>query len=106
MVRIIYIFGYQNSLSMNFLRKFFKRDIATVICPRCLGKGEVDVNDIKRLGRELARVPGPCAYCNEIGKVESHLISKVDVDEAYLTTALSDAERKKVFNGNRKAVKE
>jgi hypothetical protein len=38
-------------------------------CPRCLGKGEVDWEDIKRLNRLNDWDPGPCAYCDQEGKV-------------------------------------
>jgi len=84
---------------MNFFRRLFKRK-PTVQCPRCLGKGRVDWDDIKRLGKELKWGPGRCAYCNGIGKVDPALTSKVAVDETYLTTNLPYAERKGVIDGN------
>jgi hypothetical protein len=69
-----------------------------VDCPRCLGKGNVDVEDIKRLKKEAFWIPGPCAYCNGIGKVPPDRIEKVPVDFEYLTTDLSSLERFKVIN--------
>ena len=35
-----------------------------MICPRCLGKGFVDLNDIKRLDREDYWGQGYCRYCD------------------------------------------
>ena len=84
---------------MNFFRRLFKRK-PTVQCPRCLGKGRVDWDDIKRLGKELKWGPGRCAYCNGTGKVDPALMSKVAVGETYLTTNLPYAERKGVIDGN------
>jgi hypothetical protein len=34
---------------MDFLKKLFNSPIAKKQCPRCLGKGHVDLQDIKRL---------------------------------------------------------
>jgi len=75
-----------------------------VDCPRCLGKGHVDLEDIKRLKKELFWVPGKCAYCNGIGKVPPDRIEKVSVDFEYLTTDLSSLERHKVINANEQAL--
>ena len=44
--------------------------MSMVQCPRCLGKTHVDQEDIRRLGREMEWIPGPCAYCEGTGKVE------------------------------------
>ena len=41
-----------------------------MICPRCLGKGFVDLNDIKRLDREGDWGQGYCRYCDAQGFVE------------------------------------
>ena len=41
-----------------------------MICPRCLGKGFVDLNDIKRLDRENEWDQGYCRYCDAQGFVE------------------------------------
>ncbi len=41
-----------------------------MICPRCLGKGFVDLNDIKRLGMEKEWEQGYCHYCSGQGDVE------------------------------------
>ena len=41
-----------------------------MICPRCLGKGFVDLNDIKRLGKETRWEQGACPYCGGQGNVK------------------------------------
>ncbi len=69
-------------------------------CPRCLGKGHVDLNDIKRLRKELIWVPGQCAYCNGQGKVASDLHTKISPDNAFLTTDLSSKERRELLRGD------
>jgi hypothetical protein len=45
-------------------------------CPRCLGKTDVDWDDIKRLQLELFWVPGPCRYCEGSGKLPKRLIAE------------------------------
>ncbi len=50
-------------------------------CPRCLGNGYVDLNDIKRLKKELDWLPGQCTYCHGKGKVSYHKLVTVSVDE-------------------------
>ena len=75
-----------------------------VECPRCLGKGKVDLEDIKRLKKELYWGPGKCAYCNGIGKVPPDRIEKVRPDFEYLTTDLPSWERHKVINGDSDAL--
>lgn len=62
--------------------------------PEMLAKGNVDWEDIKRLGKELKWLPGKCAYCNGTGKVSSEMLSKLSADTTYLTTDISEEERK------------
>lgn len=76
-----------------------------ITCPRCLGKGEVDMGDIKRLKKELFWGPGKCAYCNGFGKVPPDRVEKVDVDFEYLTTELTSTERHKILNRDEDALK-
>lgn len=76
-----------------------------VDCPRCLGKGKVDLEDIKRLKKELFWRPGKCAYCNGIGKVPPGRIKKLSADFEYLTVDLLSSERYKVINGDADALK-
>jgi len=68
-------------------------------CPRCLGKGHVDMGDITRLGKELKWLPGPCAYCGGKGKVKAQMISRVNPGITYLTTDLEKDERQRLLNG-------
>lgn len=87
---------------MNLLNRIF--NTKKVDCPRCLGKGNVDWDDIKRLKKELRWRPGSCAYCNGKGKVNSNMESKVDIDNTYLTTDLDNEERKLILNNDTKAL--
>jgi hypothetical protein len=86
---------------MNFLERIFRSNM--VDCPRCLGKGHVDLEDIRRLKKELFWAPGKCAYCNGNGKVPPARIEKVSVDFEYLTTDLPSTERFKIINGDENA---
>ena len=89
------IFDSNNNTKMNFFNSLSGKKLTD--CPRCLGKGQIDIDDIKRLKRELKWVPGKCAYCNGNGKVDSALPEKLPADFAYLTTNLTDDERKRVL---------
>lgn len=81
---------------------FFKR--LDVECPRCLGKGFVDWEDIIRLKRQLKWVPAPCAYCNAVGRVEKEILSKVAVDCMYLTIDLPEAIIDKIKEGDKETI--
>ena len=74
-----------------------------VQCPRCQGKGNVDWDDIVRLGQELQWIPGPCAYCNGKGKVSARMISKLNADYSYLTIDIGSEERRRLFKGDENA---
>lgn len=87
---------------MKFINRIFRSNM--VDCPRCLGKGKVDIEDIKRLKKELFWAPGKCAYCNGIGKVPPDRIEKLSPDFEYLTTDLPSWERHKVINGDQDAL--
>ena len=87
---------------MSFLFNLFKS--TKVECPRCLGKGEVDLNDLKRLQKELKWIPGNCAYCLGKGKVRSKMISRVPADMTYLTLELPPLERNRLINGDENAL--
>src|SRR5277367_3216758 len=91
--------------NMNFIKRLFNRlPKATVECPRCLGKGNVDQDDIKRLGQELRWKPGKCAYCKGAGRADVNLIGRVAPDEAYLTVSLPTGERELLFAGDPGAI--
>jgi hypothetical protein len=68
-------------------------------CPRCLGKGHVDMADIKRLKMELSWLPGKCAYCNGAGNISSSFEKNVEVDCSYLTIDIGPDERSRLFKG-------
>ncbi len=87
---------------MKFINRIFRRNM--VDCPRCLGKGKVDLEDIKRLKKELFWAPGKCAYCNGTGKVPPSRIEKLSADFEYLTTDLPLWERDKIINGDSDAL--
>lgn len=53
-----------------------------VVCPRCLGKGHVDKDDIIRLKRENEWTPGSCAYCNGSGCVSIEFSKENNIDDA------------------------
>ncbi|SHF76783.1 hypothetical protein [Flavobacterium defluvii] len=69
-------------------------------CPRCLGKGFVDWDDIRRLNKVLKWVPAPCAYCNGSGKTTKEMLANVPVDMTYLTIDLPESEIEKIKNGD------
>jgi len=73
-------------------------------CPRCLGKGLVDWEDINRLNKKLRWVPAPCAYCDATGRVNKELLSKVAVDCTYLTIDLPETEIEKIKTGDKEAI--
>jgi hypothetical protein len=85
---------------MGFFKKIFSKNETLLECPRCLGKGYVDQEDIIRLNQELRWVPGNCAYCNAKGKVSQDKISKLPPDTSYLVNNLSDKEREDIFNAD------
>ena len=88
---------------MNLFSKIFKSN--KIECPRCLGKGHVDLNDIKRLKKEIQWKSGKCAYCNGKGKVNSKILSKVPFDNIYLGNNLPKEERNRIFNNDSGAIK-
>lgn len=85
----------------NFINSFFAKEKTQ--CPRCLGKGFVDANDIKRLQQELHWLPGKCAYCNGKGKVNTQQIDTIKVDQTYLTSDLPQEEIKKLLKNDAEA---
>ena len=67
-------------------------------CPRCLGKGHVDKDDIVRLKQQGKWRAGVCVYCQGTGKVNKEMLLKVAPNATYLTTSLSDTERDFLIN--------
>ena len=60
---LLAIIGGEIALYLHKLTEF-------MICPRCVGKGFVDKNDITRLGMEGSWSQGYCRYCDGKGKVD------------------------------------
>lgn len=85
-------------MRLTLLHRLFNR--SNIDCPRCLGKGHVDLDDIRRLKKELIWIPGECAYCNGLGKVSSKMPSKVSVDNTYLTIELPKEEKNRIANND------
>ena len=83
---------------MNLFERIFRKP--NLECPRCLGKGKVDWEDIRRLNKQLKWQPGKCAYCNGRGKVTSETINKISADNTYLTIDLTTFEKNKLKNGD------
>jgi hypothetical protein len=90
---------------MALINKLFDRDKGKIECPRCLGKGNVDWDDIKRLNQQLKWKPGKCAYCDGTGKINPKLLSKVSVDNSYLTVELSKEEKMRLLDKDEWALK-
>jgi hypothetical protein len=90
---------------MSFFSRLFGNEKNTIECPRCLGKGHVDRDDIKRLKQELKWAPGSCAYCNGKGKVTPEMVEKLAVDTTYLTNNLSLEDRQKIFDNDPETVR-
>ncbi|KAF2515285.1 hypothetical protein [Flavobacterium foetidum] len=82
--------------------RFLKR--SDIECPRCLGKGFVDLEDIIRLKRQLKWVPAPCAYCNATGRVAKEMLEKVAVDCMYLTIDLPESIIEKIKDGDQETI--
>lgn len=89
---------------MIIFNRLFRNNKNLKECPRCLGKGNVDWDDIKRLHQELKWIPGICAYCNGTGKVDSGIEGNVPVDASYLVINLEEEERKRIVNGHPDAI--
>ncbi|RZJ70182.1 hypothetical protein [Flavobacterium sp.] len=87
---------------MGFFDNFFKKP--ELECPRCLGKGVVDWQDIRRLDRMLKWLPGKCAYCKASGKVTKEMLAKVAVDNSYLTVDRPYFEQQKIRESDENAL--
>ena len=62
------IFNPQNYI-IEFLKVNIPDEKGVLTCPRCLGDGYVNEQDIERLHTSLFWAPGDCLYCSSIGKV-------------------------------------
>lgn len=79
---------------MSFFSRLLKKVKAPVqlTCPRCLGKGHVDRDDIIRFKQEGKWRTGICAYCNGSGNINQDMLL-IPADATNLTTNLSASER-------------
>jgi hypothetical protein len=87
---------------MAFWNWFFKSK--KVQCPRCLGKGNVDSEDIRRLNKEPYWMPGKCALCLGNGKVASKVAESGIADLGYLTLETPKDERRRLLNADEGAI--
>lgn len=87
---------------MTLFKLLFKK--SKLECPRCLGKGFVDWEDIRRLKNQLKWTPAPCAYCNASGKTSQEMLSKVAVDYTYLTIDLPESVMEKIKDGDKETL--
>lgn len=87
---------------MTIFKLLFKK--SKLKCPRCLGKGFVDWEDIHRLKNQLKWTPAPCAYCNASGKTSQEMLSKVAVDYTYLTIDLPESVMEKIKEGDKETL--
>jgi hypothetical protein len=89
---------------MSIINRLFGKKQEKIDCPRCLGKGHVTWEDIKRMNRELKWRPGSCAYCNGTGKVYPDIVEKIPIETTYLSTDISAREARKLQNGDKDAL--
>lgn len=61
-----------------------------ITCPRCLGKGIVEVEDIERLSMKLFWQPGECRYCEGVGLVNI----KKTTAQSIADSGFTDVQRK------------
>ena len=80
--------------TMGLFSRLLKKIVTPVqlTCPRCLGKGHVDRDDIIRLKQEGKWSAGACAYCNGTGDIDQDMLL-IPADATHLTTNLSESER-------------
>lgn len=57
--------------------------VKEITCPRCLGNGYVDFQDMVRLEREYYWEEGECGFCNETGSVEYSFARKFNANDLF-----------------------
>ena len=60
----------------DFLEENPPNSNGVILCPRCLGKGNVDEEDIYRLEQKDFLLPGECNYCEGVGKINIKKLEK------------------------------
>lgn len=91
---------------MSLFKNLFSSNDSLKQCPRCLGKGFVDDEDIKRLKQELKWIPGTCAYCNGTGQVDKDIEDNIAVDAPFLVMNVPELERNRMISGHPDAIEQ
>lgn len=73
-------------------------------CPRCLGKGNVDKEDIKRLRREFFWTDGICAFCDGKKTVKMDFAKRFNADDWYISSDLHKEDYDKYISGDQEMV--
>ncbi|MDF1697758.1 MAG: hypothetical protein P1U56_18065 [Saprospiraceae bacterium] len=80
-------------------------DREEVLCPRCLGKGYIDAEDIERLNRKRAWEAGLCAYCMGKQKVSIKQSQILKANNGFLSSNLIPTVREKLVDGDKELLK-
>jgi|TARA_B110000908_G_C10011556_1_gene338792 hypothetical protein len=76
-------------------------------CPRCLGKGFVNKEDIKRLRREFFWIEGPhCAFCDGKKHVKYDFANRFNADDWYITSDLDKGKFQRYLNEDEEILNE
>ena len=68
-------------------------------CPRCLGKGNVNKEDIKRLRREFFWIAdGSCAFCDGKKTVKLDFAKRFNADDWYISSDLDKEDYEKYIS--------
>jgi len=72
---------------MSFFSRLFKINESSeqLTCPRCLGKGNMDNDDIVRLKQKGKWRPGVCIYCSGSGSIGIDMLGKAPEEGTYQT---------------------
>ena len=76
-------------------------------CPRCLSKGFVNKEDIKRLRREFFWIEGPhCAFCDGKKHVKYDFANKFNADDWYITSDMDKDKFQRYLNQDDEIINE
>ena len=68
-----------------------------ITCPRCLGNGYVDFQDMVRLEREYYWEEGECGFCNETGSVEYSFARKFNANDLFFNNENWGSQEYKLY---------
>ena len=89
-----------NSLKdSNFLKNRNDSNSKLIECPRCLGKGNVDDEDILRLGKKNIWYPDKCALCKGKGKTTKENAVNVSNENIFISN-IDEKNEKKIISKN------